>query len=405
MAENGIDIQLRCAEPEELEDFLHVMCRVFDLPFEIAKIVFFSDPFLNNENNLVLMLNSQIVSCLTLLSLEAMIGGNEVRMGGIAGLATLPEHQRKGYAARLMNYAFEVCKERDLQFVVLDPSDINYYRKRGWFEISRSVCYELRHEEHDYVSDEIAVRSVIHDDLVEMDFLRFHQMKHSLGRVRGEINWMQIVKKRPKSKVAINETGEVVGYMLVEEDLGHVGLSKPEVPPGLVVVELYAEHTEAANALLSAIHEPGFDKIDIMGEENELATLGVRAYPPKIRTAIAPSMGRLISFQGMLNSLLSILPEITDPVKMECRFEKVIEVITLGRDCDGRLIMIDDSSLNCYHHIAGNEEGWLKVLTGYLSAEEALTMNLLSANSDYARETAISLFPARHPHMSEADRF
>lgn len=405
MTESDIEIQLRCAKPDELEEVLQVMCSAFGLSFEKAKKIFFSDPFLNHSNNLVLMTNGQVTSCLTLLPIEVMIGGSVVRIGGIAGLATKPDQQRKGYAARLLKYALDVCKERDLPLVILEPSNIKYYLKLGWIETSRSVCYGIRGDLQLHEPVGMVVREIMPDDILMMDTIRSARMNHSLARIRDAVLWSQIIKRYPNSKVLVNQFGEVEGYVLVEIILGQINWDKASTSPRFVIIELYALYNEAARTLLASILNFGIEQVEIAGEEYEIKDLGVNLQKVLCSLNIPPAFGRLVSFRGMVIALLSNLPEIPSPVKLECRYEDFSEVITVGNDGEGRLKIIGELTTGTTHLITGNEEAWLMTLSGYYSAKAALSVDLLAANSMYAAQTVMSLFPARHPHLAVADRF
>lgn len=69
---------------------------------------------------------------LTLLPLEAYIQGKAVPMGGIAGVATWPEHRRQGNVAKLLTNTLKVMYEQGQELSFLHPFLIPFYRKFGW---------------------------------------------------------------------------------------------------------------------------------------------------------------------------------------------------------------------------------------------------------------------------------
>ena len=54
--------------------------------------------------------DGQILSCLTIVERDAVVGGVPVRLGGIGGVATLPSQQRKGYAGQVLSAGFCIGK-------------------------------------------------------------------------------------------------------------------------------------------------------------------------------------------------------------------------------------------------------------------------------------------------------
>ena len=78
--------------------------------------------------------------------------GTPVPMAGIGGVATLPEHRRRGHVRRLFRAAFDEMRERGQLFSALFPFSFPYYRMFG---------YELVHTRDDYILplDAVDVRS------------------------------------------------------------------------------------------------------------------------------------------------------------------------------------------------------------------------------------------------------
>lgn len=82
--------------------------------------------------------NDELISKLHILSLEIMIENCRFAMGGIAGVATWPEHRRKGSVTRLLNRALIDMKEKGQTISLLHPFNIPFYRRFGW-ELTASV--------------------------------------------------------------------------------------------------------------------------------------------------------------------------------------------------------------------------------------------------------------------------
>lgn len=82
--------------------------------------------------------NEDLLSKLHILSLEINIENQRFPMGGIAGVATWPEHRRKGSVTRLLHQALLSMKEKGQTISLLHPFNIQFYRRFGW-ELSASV--------------------------------------------------------------------------------------------------------------------------------------------------------------------------------------------------------------------------------------------------------------------------
>ncbi len=82
--------------------------------------------------------NEELISKLHIHSLEISIENQRFPMGGIAGVATWPEHRRKGSVSRLLQQALLRMKENGQSISLLHPFNIQFYRRFGW-ELTASV--------------------------------------------------------------------------------------------------------------------------------------------------------------------------------------------------------------------------------------------------------------------------
>lgn len=71
------------------------------------------------------------------LPFEMRYDGQWVPMGGIAGVATLPEHRRRGAVRRLFDAVFPAMRAAGQAFSVLYPFSFSYYRKFGYEAVYR----------------------------------------------------------------------------------------------------------------------------------------------------------------------------------------------------------------------------------------------------------------------------
>ncbi len=90
------------------------------------------------------ILDSQIVSQLAILHREVRVGDQLVRVGGIGGVATHPDFQRRGYANLLLKEAVDFMgHEMKVPFglLVCSSEREKYYSKSGWLAISSPMIF------------------------------------------------------------------------------------------------------------------------------------------------------------------------------------------------------------------------------------------------------------------------
>jgi aminoglycoside 2'-N-acetyltransferase I len=71
--------------------------------------------------------------------------GQKVHIGGISGVATHPDHRRRGYASVALEAAVHTLRDHDAaQFALLfcEPHNFNFYQSRGWQSFNGAVYAE-----------------------------------------------------------------------------------------------------------------------------------------------------------------------------------------------------------------------------------------------------------------------
>ena len=88
--------------------------------------------------------HGRVVANLTLLSLPIAVNGGSQPFAGVASVACLPEHRRKGYAGRLLTRALEVMREQGQVLSGLYTPHFALYRRYGWMLAGRVLRYSFR---------------------------------------------------------------------------------------------------------------------------------------------------------------------------------------------------------------------------------------------------------------------
>ncbi len=84
----------------------------------------------------------QLVSVVGILVREASLDGQPIILGGIGGVATLPEWRRKGFAGTLLDRAAEFLLDPlkvDFGFLVCANEKTRWYSSHGWQQINGQV--------------------------------------------------------------------------------------------------------------------------------------------------------------------------------------------------------------------------------------------------------------------------
>lgn len=85
----------------------------------------------------------RLVSVVSQHRYRMWMAGRQVPMGGLGGIATVPEHRRGGHAKRLMSLAMEEGREAGIGWSLLYPFDAAFYGRLGWVSVPNTVALEL----------------------------------------------------------------------------------------------------------------------------------------------------------------------------------------------------------------------------------------------------------------------
>lgn len=132
---------VRAARPEDAEAVLEILCLAFGLDTDAARPIFYGDPYFDLSYKRVLsMPGVGSVSCLTVVPTCLRVGGVVVPAAGVAGVATRPAFQRRGYAAALLAATVPALwSELGFPLALLHPVSAPFYRRLGWEYASQSV--------------------------------------------------------------------------------------------------------------------------------------------------------------------------------------------------------------------------------------------------------------------------
>ena len=128
-------LEIRTIHQSEGEEFLQLLCQVFDLSFEHARGVFFSEPLFDLRRKWGLWKNGKLCSILTTVPLQFGWGN----AFGIAGVATLESERRSGLAGTLIAAVLEAGKRQNEPVAFLFAERPELYERCGFSPVDTVI--------------------------------------------------------------------------------------------------------------------------------------------------------------------------------------------------------------------------------------------------------------------------
>ena len=127
-------MEIRCVRQAELEEMVDLQCRVFRTDgHERYGQYIHGDSSYRYGQTRVVVVDGRIVATLRIWDRTLRIGSTPVRMGGIGGVCTHPDHRGRGYASAMMADAVSWMRlEGYLASVLFSEIPTRFYRRLGW---------------------------------------------------------------------------------------------------------------------------------------------------------------------------------------------------------------------------------------------------------------------------------
>jgi predicted acetyltransferase len=236
----------------------------------------------------------ELAAKLHLIDFETWISGKKIKMGGVASVATYPEHRRGGRVARLLRNGLFEMKQKGQIISFLHPFQISFYRKFGYEVLNNWKKLEFKAED---LKPLLAVSGKVRR--VELDHVfevlnpvyetfatRFNGML-----VRTENWWKErVYSKGVRFATYTNEEGNITGYIYYKIE-----------NRTLEVEEMVCLDGEARKGLWNYLcqHDSMVDRATILtNERDQLAFLLAN---PKVKTTVEPYfMARIVDVENFL---------------------------------------------------------------------------------------------------------
>lgn len=394
-------IEVRKVWERELDAMLECMTAAFGVAKEEWADGYYNGPYNDLKYKRVVVADGKIVSCLVIIPSTIYLGGTIVPMGGIGGVATLPDQRKHGYAGMLM--ANSVHALRDLGFATsaLYPFSFKYYRKFGWEFAGHWLKYSAKPDLLPASSESSLVRPFIEDDLASVMRMYDERYRGECGPfVRDERHWRRHILPRSAEKL-VYDRGGVQGYLLgrrYEED-GEKRFG---------IYEAVASTGEARRGLVGFMAKMDVDKVTWMACERDLGSLGLitprthwgEGYDPRAEIKVTPSlMFRIVDLKTSMEALFQRMDDLDDELSIVMSDE-------IG-------VWNEPVTIKAGGVSSGIGRNWLRadvrilsqIYIGYLPPADAFSQGLIEVSGPTALALAGEIFPASEPFIPHLDEF
>lgn len=100
-----------------------------------------------------------LVSYTGIVARDGLVDEAPVKTGGVGGVATHPDHRRRGYAAAGIDHALEFLRDNGADFAILVCENhlVDYYSRLGWRRFAGSVINRQHGNEEVFTFNEVMV--------------------------------------------------------------------------------------------------------------------------------------------------------------------------------------------------------------------------------------------------------
>lgn len=135
--------------------------------------------------------NNQLAAKMKIIPLEIFIHGKVFAMGGVASVATWPEHRRQGMVKQLLTHGLKEMKKNGQSVSLLHPFSFAYYRKYGWEHIFDRKEYTVKKEQFPRFNDIQGTmrRTQLNDDLQLLNEVYEQYARQFNGTLKRTDDW------------------------------------------------------------------------------------------------------------------------------------------------------------------------------------------------------------------------
>lgn len=403
--------EARRVAPDESEWFLRVLCAGFGLEIGSAQRFFYEDPYFEVNQRWGLWLHDRgtrtLVSVLTAIPLMMWVGARPVAFYGIAGVATLPEYRRRGFAAELLRQSLQSLYREGAPLAILQAFNHEFYRKLGWETVGAIAQARLTPKQLPRYRGAPLRRADVVDRPAVMRLYEHYCPRHTGSLVRDERRWEYLFWNLPNLWIC-DADGEIEGYLFYDFiDSGWT----------LRVRETVWRTERARRAILSwlADNEESVQQVEFQMPLESMAMLGLMGWSappvapnqPFYAVQVFPNfMARPVHGATLLQMLLGDAPVPAGFLPFNLRVRDAVlkangETVGVGAEAGQVKVGVelpDAPTVN----LAPTTLAMLAF--GTLSVPELCARRILNAPESLI-ETLDALFPQRRPSLAPIDYF
>ena len=161
---------------------------------------------------------NSLAAKLHIIPLSVHMGGEEWKMGGIAGVATYPESRRGGYVKSLIMESLKQMRAEEQIVSLLAPFDFPFYRKFGWEILCENKKVIIEKEQLKFLNKQPGFlkrySKETHNDDIERVYQQ-HSNSFQSMLVRDTKWWLEhVYNEDSTAAVYYNQSNEAIGYIL-----------------------------------------------------------------------------------------------------------------------------------------------------------------------------------------------
>ncbi|PYI50909.1 GNAT family N-acetyltransferase [Paenibacillus flagellatus] len=203
-------------KPEELDDSITLSCFAFqyDVTPEERED---RKRRMNPDRIWGYFVDGRMAAKMHIHDMRMYVQGVPVRMGGVASVATWPEHRRRGMVAQLLERGLREMKEDGQTLSCLHPFSVPFYRKYGWELYADYKKYELTAGQLPaFDTGEGRIERTDGDWALLNRVYDKYARQYNGTLIRDEAWWVHTVfrQKGRQAAVYFDGTGEPRGYVL-----------------------------------------------------------------------------------------------------------------------------------------------------------------------------------------------
>lgn len=115
-------------------------------PADVEKLSWGHVKWADADLRVLIETDDSVLACHTGIFFRTVTwNGQKVHIGGIGGVATHPDHRRRGYASVALGAAVQTMRDHDAaQFALLfcEPHNFEFYQTRGWQRFGGTIYAE-----------------------------------------------------------------------------------------------------------------------------------------------------------------------------------------------------------------------------------------------------------------------